>query len=357
MKDIVTIVGARPQFVKAAVVSKALSRAGITEELIHTGQHYDAAMSRVFFEELGIPAPAINLETGSGPHGKQTADILEKLEAWLLKQPTLPKALMVYGDTNSTLAGALAAAKLHIPVVHVEAGLRSFNRRMPEEINRVMTDHISDLLFCSSDNGVSQLAKEGITKGVHDTGDVMYDAVRIFSASSGNETPGLFKGDERITLPLEFYLFTLHRPSNTDNSTNLQSILNAVRQSGKTVVWPVHPRVRKQLDATTLPDNLITVEPQPYLALLKLLSTCEGVLTDSGGLQKEAYWLKKACITLREETEWTETLEGGWNQLAGANEEKILAAFNQKPSTPWKPLYGNGYATEQIARILGEFLS
>ncbi|MCH8557352.1 MAG: UDP-N-acetylglucosamine 2-epimerase (non-hydrolyzing) [Balneolia bacterium] len=357
MKDIVTIVGARPQFVKAAVVSKALSRAGITEELIHTGQHYDAAMSRVFFDELGIPAPAVNLETGSGTHGKQTADILEKVEDWLLQQPALPKALMVYGDTNSTLAGALAAAKLHIPVVHVEAGLRSFNRRMPEEINRVMTDHISDLLFCSSDNGVSQLVKEGITKGVHNTGDVMYDAVRIFSSSADDETPGLFKGDERITLPPQFYLFTLHRPSNTDSPANLQSIMGAIRRSGKTVVWPVHPRVRKQLDAISLPENLITVEPQPYLSLLKLLSACEGVLTDSGGLQKEAYWLKKRCITLRDETEWTETLDGGWNQLAGAYEEKILAAIDQKPGTPWKQLYGNGHAADHIARILGEFLS
>lgn len=356
MKDIITIVGARPQFVKAAVVSKALRQAGITEELIHTGQHYDASMSKVFFDELGIPAPAVNLETGSGTHGKQTADILEKVEAWLLAQEKLPKALMVYGDTNSTLAGALAAAKLHIPVVHVEAGLRSFNRQMPEEINRVMTDHISEVLFCSSETGVRQLASEGITKGVHNTGDVMYDAVRIFSQAGGDAPSELSEGDERITLPKKFHLFTLHRPSNTDNPENLSSILEAVAKSGKSVVWPVHPRVRERLNAITLPDNLICVKPQPYLMLLKLLGSCVGVLTDSGGLQKEAYWLKKPCITLREETEWIETLEGGWNQLVGADTSKIIAALDKSPDSEWKPLYGDGHAAENIARILSDFL-
>ncbi len=356
MSDILTILGARPQFVKAAVVSKALKKAGIREEIIHTGQHYDARMSAVFFEELGIPAPAKNLEAGSGLHARQTAAMLEKIEEHLVSSATAPRFVMVYGDTNSTLAGALAASKLHIPVIHIEAGLRSFNREMPEEINRVLTDHISSVLFCSSENGKMQLAKEGITKGVHVSGDVMYDAVLTFSKLYSGDIRADILKDEGITLPDRFLLFTLHRPSNTDSADILRGILNGVASAGLPVVWPVHPRVRKQLESISVPENIICISPVSYIMMLQLLKSCEGVLTDSGGLQKEAYWLQKPCITLRDETEWTETLEGGWNRLAGTDPGKIHHALSASPSGTWKPLYGDGNASGFIADHITKLL-
>ena len=344
MTDIVTIVGARPQFIKAAVVSKALLEAGIREEIIHTGQHYDARMSEIFFDELGIPTPAVNLDAGSGTHGAQTAQILAKTEAYLLGMPKKPAFVMVYGDTNSTIAGALAASKMGIRVIHVEAGLRSFNKAMPEEINRILTDHISDLLFCSSEIGVQQLAKEGITEGVFCTGDVMNDAVQLFSAFARSEF--LSEIEEK------FALLTLHRPVNTDSDKNLIQILEAVRQMGMDVVWPVHPRVKERLNHLDIPQNLKLTEPLSYFEMLAALNRTELVLTDSGGLQKEAYWLKKPCITLREETEWVETLQGSWNQLTGANTAKILDAIQKTPTTDWKPLYGDGKASDRIAKII-----
>ncbi len=357
MTDIITIVGARPQFVKAAVVSKALKEAGISEQIIHTGQHYDARMSAVFFDELGLPAPSVNLAAGSGLHGKQTADMLEKLEAHLIALSSPPSFMMVYGDTNSTLAGALAAAKLHIPVIHIEAGLRSFNRKMPEEINRVVTDHLSTLLFCSSDGGLKQLASEGITEGVHVSGDVMYDAVRTFSEAYSGDFRKQLALEEAFTLPDRFLLFTLHRPSNTDSDEALKNITGALSETDLPVIWPVHPRVRSRLDAITLPKNLRCISPVSYLMMLQLLKACEGVLTDSGGLQKEAYWLQKPCITLREETEWTETLHGGWNVLTGPDPARIRAALSQKPGSEWKTLYGNGRAAESIATIISDCLN
>ena len=354
MEHIITIVGARPQFVKAAVVSKALVQEGIQESIIHTGQHYDYEMSTVFWDELNLPAPKINLEVGSGHHGAQTGLMLDKIESYILDQKRKPDGLIVYGDTNSTLAGALAASKLHIPVIHVEAGLRSFNRSMPEEINRVLTDHISGLLFCSSQKSVKLLKKEGITKDVFDVGDVMYDAILTFSQISERKYSlnDVVQFDEN-----QFYLATIHRPSNTDSEENLKAILDAFAQINAPVVWPVHPRNRKKLEGSDIPRNIYMLEPVSYFKMITLLKNCKAVLTDSGGLQKEAYWMKKQCITIRKETEWVETLAGGWNQLTGPDTGKIISAVATKPTSNWEPLYGEGNASKKIARIIKQFQS
>ncbi len=311
-------------------------------------------MSGVFWDELGIPAPEINLQVGSGLHGKQTGAMLEQIEAYLVAHQQEIQALMLYGNTNSTLAVALAASKLHIPVIHVEAGLRSFNRTMPEEVNRVLTDHISDLLFCSSDVGVNQLATEGITKGVFNVGDVMFDALLTFSEIAPKKVRLFDVSDLKAG---EFVLATIHRPANTDNPENLMQILNAFERIEKPIIWPVHPRNKTRLEVLNLPQNLITVEPQPYFNMLTLLDACEAVLTDSGGLQKEAYWKGKRCLTLRDETEWVETLENGWNQLTGAYADKIVQAYHTQPTAEWKPIYGDGKASEKIADIISKFLS
>ncbi|MEQ8525106.1 UDP-N-acetylglucosamine 2-epimerase (non-hydrolyzing) [Gracilimonas sp.] len=351
MKSILTIVGARPQFVKAAVVSKALAEVGIEEEIIHTGQHYDHEMSTVFWDELNLPAPSVNLEVGSGSHGKQTGIMLQKIEEFIFGLPQNPDALLVYGDTNSTLAGALVASKLHIPIVHIEAGLRSFNKEMPEEINRILTDHASEFLFCSSEQGVDQLAKEGITHNVFNVGDVMYDALLTFSEIADK------KIDLKQVLPFnkeEYYLATIHRPSNTDSDTNLNSVLQAFSKLSKPVVWPVHPRNKKKLKSLAIPKNLHLIEPVSYFKMMVLLKNCSKVITDSGGLQKEAYWMKKPCITVRQETEWVETLKGGWNQLTGANTKAIVKAVQQNPDGDWTSLYGDGKATKKITKVLKE---
>ncbi len=351
MKKVITIVGARPQFIKAAVVSKAFQTDGIPELLIHTGQHYDVTMSGVFWDELGLPKPEINLGTGSGSHGEQTAKMLEGIEHELIKRQQDVSCLLVYGDTNSTLAGALAASKLNIPVVHVEAGLRSYNRKMPEEINRVLTDHISDLLFCPSVTSVDRLKKEGIEHGVSETGDVMYDAVLTYSEIAEKN---VFLSDITNLEPSDYILFTLHRPDNTDHPEHLESILHAVEQLDKQVIWPVHPRNRKQLKKYKLPKNLFATEPVSYFQMMVLLKNCFKVMTDSGGLQKEAYWMKKPVITLRSETEWVETLEGGWNILAGNDTNKIIQAYNEMPKNEWSHLYGDGNASKKIAGIVRE---
>ncbi|MGN6415923.1 MAG: non-hydrolyzing UDP-N-acetylglucosamine 2-epimerase [Pseudobacter sp.] len=347
---IVTVIGARPQFVKAAVVSKALREAGINEKVIHTGQHYDNRMSAVFWDELGLPQWDVNLEAGSGSHGAQTAKMIEKMEVYLQSLGTAPKALLLYGDTNSTLAGSVVASKLQLPIIHVEAGLRSFNRAMPEEINRIVTDHLSSVLFCSSDKGKEQLAKEGITTHVYDVGDVMFDAVKIFSEYSAGkvslESILPFKGSD-------FNLLTLHRPVNTDNEENLLSILSAVGKIDAPVLWPLHPRLREKISKISIPANLHITDPLSYFEMLCALSHCRKVLTDSGGLQKEAYWLKKPCITLRTETEWVETMHHNWNILTGADTEKIAAAYTAEvEASSWHPLYGDGSASEQIASII-----
>jgi UDP-GlcNAc3NAcA epimerase len=349
MSYILTIVGARPQFVKAAVVSKALSEIGLDERIIHTGQHYDHQMSAIFWEELNIPLPMANLDVGSGNHGEQTGKMLQKLEAIILNQPEKPIALLVYGDTNSTLAGAIVASKLHIPIIHVEAGLRSYNKKMPEEINRIMTDHVSDILFCSSEKGIKQLAEENITKGVYNVGDVMYDALLTFSDIAKKK----FSLSDIVSLANEkFILTTLHRPSNTENLVNLNNILEAFSKIDSPVFWPVHPRIKARIQNFDLPPNLILSNPVSYFEMLVLLSNCYKLITDSGGLQKESYWMKKQCITIRDETEWTETLIGGWNSLVGANTAKIIDQISLNPKSEWKNLYGNGNAAKQIASVI-----
>ncbi len=347
---IVTIIGARPQFIKAAVVSKQLLLAGIEEKIIHTGQHYDEQMSAVFWKELGIPPCEMNLNVGSGSHGVQTAQMLIRIEEYLQENFQKIKAVLVYGDTNSTMAAALAASKLGIKIIHVESGLRSFNREMPEEINRVMTDHLADILFCPSNSSVEQLAREGIVNNVFDVGDVMYDALLQFSGLSRNEQLKKFNGH---------VLMTIHRPSNTDNLNNLNNIFAAIAQSSYQFIWPVHPRTTRVLDDNyiSLPQNLTIVAPFSYFEMLHVLLNCSKVMTDSGGLQKEAYWMRKPCITLRNDTEWTETLHHEWNILTGSDTRKIQEALvrNIEPGT-WKPLYGDGNASGQIALILKKML-
>lgn len=352
---IVTIVGARPQFIKCAPVSRALRREH-EEVLVHTGQHYDANMSDVFFTDLAIPAPDYHLGIGSGPQGEQTGRMLAAIEEVLIREQ--PDMVLVYGDMNSTLAGALAAVKLHIPVAHVEAGLRSFDRSMPEEINRIVTDHISALLFCPTQTAVDNLAAEGITAGVHLVGDVMVDALLYNTgvaeqSSTVLEVLGLVKG--------EYYVATVHRASNTNTEEHLKSIVEAFGKIDGPVVFPVHPRTGKYLKEyglyDHLPENLRLTEPLAYLDMLHLMRHARMILTDSGGVQKEAYIMKVPCVTLRENTEWVETLVDGWNVLVGADGEAILeAATGQHASVPGEqqPVFGDGNASEVIADILGD---
>ena len=349
---ILTVVGARPQFIKAAALSFALNEAGIEECIIHTGQHYDEKMSHVFFEELGIPGVVKNLETGSGKHGAQTGEMLSGIEDYILQNLSRIKAILVYGDTNSTLAGALAASKLHIPVIHVEAGLRSFNRKMPEEINRVLTDHVSTILFCSSQEGVEHLKNEGIKENVFEVGDIMYDAVKSFLPYAKRPVNKNIEG----VLDGLYNLITIHRPANTDDFLVLQNIVNAIGSLSENCVWPVHPRNRIALEKLRLPKNLVLCQPFSYFEMLFVLSNCHKVITDSGGLQKEAYWLKKPCITVRPQTEWVETLENNWNQLSTGTPEDLKMCYSKSPSLEsWKPLYGNGLATHKIINHLKIF--
>jgi len=350
---ILSIVGARPQFVKAAPVSQAV-RKKHTEILLHTGQHYDENMSRIFFDDLEIPRPDYNLEIGSESHAVQTARMLEGIERVLLDER--PDAVLVYGDTNSTIAGALAATKLHIPVAHVEAGLRSFNWDMPEEINRVLTDRISRWLYCPTQTAIDHLKNEGRTEGVYLTGDVMYDALLHFGTIAETRPSPL----ERFHLEEKAYcLATVHRPANTDDLENLRAIVNAFLESGETIIFPVHPRTRKFLTDYGLDkeieasENLRVVEPLSYLDILILEKHAKKILTDSGGMQKEAYLWGVPCVTLREETEWTETVEEGWNRLVGARYDEILEAIADfHPSSSRRFSYGDGHASEKIIRIL-----
>lgn len=351
---IVSIIGARPQFIKAAPVSRALRAAGHQEFLVHTGQHYDSNMSDLFFEELGIPEPDVNLSVGSGLHGAQTASMLAGLEEVIVRER--PDCVLVYGDTNSTLAGALAAAKLHIRVAHVEAGLRSFNRAMPEELNRIVADHLSDILLCPSRTAVENLKAEGIRAGVHLVGDVMYDAVLQFSGRA-REVSSILKD-----LELEggrYLLATVHRAENTDNVARLRAILTALSAIKETVVFPVHPRTRKLLsersgDGLSLAGNVRVVEPVGYLDMLMLEQNARMILTDSGGVQKEAYWLKVPCVTLRDETEWVETVEAGWNILVGADAKRIVQAVSgfRPAEGSYRQLYGDGRVAEQCVYVL-----
>jgi UDP-N-acetylglucosamine 2-epimerase len=363
---IVTIVGARPQFIKAAPVSKAIrdhnekeKNPRITEVLVHTGQHYDHGMSQIFFDELDISEPNLNLGVGSGNHGWQTGQMLVRIEEALLAEK--PDFVVVYGDTNSTLAGALAAVKLRIPVAHVEAGLRSFNREMPEEHNRIVADHCSDLLFCPTQTAVDNLAREGVTNGVYLVGDTMYDAVLHFAEIARKRSTILKDLDLE---PKTYLLTTIHRPYNTDIPDNLRNIFQAFAEIGEVIVFPVHPRTRKKI--AELEDrfqhdltNIKMVEPVGYLDMLVLEENARLILTDSGGMQKEAYFFGVPCITLRPETEWLETVEVGWNVLGGSDTESILAAYERLGgSSPGSrpTLYGDGRASLKVVRYLIEGL-
>jgi UDP-N-acetylglucosamine 2-epimerase len=366
-----TVVGARPQFVKAAAVSRAILLynganldARIVETLIHTGQHYDPALSRVFFDQLDIPAPQINLGVGSGPHGRQTAEMLIGLESAL--SADRPDLVLVYGDTNSTLAAALAAAKLGLPVAHVEAGMRSFTPRMPEEINRLLTDRLSALLLCSTPTAVRNLKAEGLTRGVRLVGDVMLDAFLMFREKAEARS-GILS-----TLKLEkggYVLATLHRQENTDDPTRLSYLLEAfarLSEKGRPIVIPLHPRTRDAIRRRRLRTGgapfLHMIPPVPYLDMIALETGAAVILTDSGGVQKEAAFAGVPCLTLREETEWPETVEKGWNRLVGSDPERIAKAFQAAIKAP-RPaaraavarLFGRGAAGRRIAAEIAKF--
>lgn len=350
---VVTIVGARPQFIKAAVVSRAFRqvRTDIQEVLVHTGQHYDANMSDVFFTELAIPKPDYHLGVGGGTHGQNTGRMIEKIEELLLAEK--PDWVLVYGDTDSTLAGALAAIKLHIKIAHVEAGLRSFNRRMPEEINRVLTDHVSSVLFAPTDIAQTNALKEGIAaEKIKVVGDVMYDAALYYKSQA--KKPDVF--DSLGLNQQEFVLCTVHRAENTDDIQRMQGILNGLAQCGLPVVLPLHPRTRSKLKQQNIvmPDNIKLIEPVGYLEMVWLESNCKLIATDSGGVQKEAYFHQKNCVTLRDETEWVELVTSGYNQVVGTDSARICEAI-LTASQPFKQtiqLYGTGDTGKLIAQLL-----
>jgi UDP-GlcNAc3NAcA epimerase len=407
MLKIVTIIGARPQFIKAATVSRAIAQHNnlanatdlITEILIHTGQHYDDNMSRIFFDELDIPKPHYNLGIGSGPHGKQTGAMLSAIEEVLIREK--PDLVLTYGDTNSTLAGALAAAKLHIASAHVEAGLRSYNRKMPEEINRIVADELSNFLFCPTETAVSNLNKEGLANTVNDgtlvgnglfndmlsalsfelsplvvnVGDVMYDSV-LFNKNLAQQKSNILQelGIERNN----YLLATLHRAENTDDPTRLRNILkafNAIDRNETRIILPLHPRTQKCIERLTdskegfeVDPNITIIKSLGYLDMLRLEESARMILTDSGGVQKEAFFLKVPCITLRDETEWVETIHSGWNTLTGPDTQKILDTFNTishwdgqgspftQSRTQTKPIhpFGDGKAAEKIVDIISK---
>lgn len=354
---LLTIVGARPQFIKAAMVSRAIAehnRSGksplIHEQIIHTGQHYDPNMSDIFFRQMAIPEPAVNLNVGSGSHGAMTAQMLDGIEHEILSRK--PDWLLVYGDTNSTLAGALAAAKLHIPVAHVEAGLRSFNKAMPEEINRILTDHVSSLLFCPTRAAVDNLARENINNQVHQVGDVMYDAALLFADLATRQSKIL---QEQALTPGKYILTTVHRAENTDDPARLQNILTALKTlAGNTrVIFPVHPRTRAKLEAShSLLPTLTLLPPLSFLDMVMLEKHASVILTDSGGVQKEAYFHNVPCVTLRNETEWVETVTAGWNQIVGDDPDRILAAVTKARKGAPIPDYGTGHSANQIVERL-----
>ena len=342
---IITIVGARPQFIKSAVLSKAFNDSSEFEEIIiHTGQHYDTNMSDIFFNELKIPKPKYNLNINSASHGAMTGRMLEDIENILIDEK--PDGVLVYGDTNSTLAGALASKKINISVFHVESGLRSFNMKMPEEINRILTDNISDLLFCPSSVSINNLKNEGfINKACKfiDVGDIMYESVKLFS-------------DFKVNIPYDNYILTtIHRPENTDNENKLKNICNALNILSKTnlILFPIHPRTQNKLKEfdIELSDKIIILPPKGYIEMLSMLDSSQLVLTDSGGLQKEAYFKNKYCVTVRDETEWRELVDEGVNIITGDNQNKILKAvekFQNKKEILQKPIYGSGDTSKKI---------
>ncbi len=359
----ISIVGARPQFVKAAVISRAIQqynaidKGTIKEIIIHTGQHYDENMSKVFFQELEIPEPQYNLRVGSGPHGKMTGVMLEKIEKVLLKEK--PDCVLVYGDTNTTLAGALAAAKLYRPIAHIEAGLRSYNRKMPEEINRVLTDHTSDFLFCPTQTAVDNLKKEHINEGVFLVGDVMYDSFLFYKEMAARKSKIL----QQLNLTKGSYcLSTIHRAENTDDSLRLMSIFNAFSELASDscpFIVPIHPRTREVIGKLPLnlgvESKIRLIEPLGYLDMICLESNAKVILTDSGGVQKEAYFERVPCVTLRNQTEWEETLSGGCNRLAGTETHAIVEGFRRVHEDfplKFEDHFGSGFAGEKLLRLL-----
>ena len=351
---ILTVVGARPQFIKAAAVSRELRKAH-AEVLVHTGQHYDFLMSEVFFRELDVPAPDYNLEVGSASHAIQSAQMMIRIEEVVTKEK--PDRMLVYGDTNSTLAGALVGSKLQIPVAHVEAGLRSFNKSMPEEINRILTDHVCDLLFTPTDTASRNLAREGITEGVYQVGDVMYDAL-LHNIVIAEKRSSIL---DRLKLqPRDYVLATIHRAANTDGRVRLEAIMNAIARVGIAAILLLHPRTRDRLKEFGLEGmmhssgNVRIMDPVGYFDMLVLEKNARVILTDSGGVQKEAYMFKVVCITVREETEWVETVEAGWNILAGNSLDLIPELIQKTRTEPQShpDFYGDGTAAKRIAQTL-----
>ncbi|MCE3235550.1 MAG: UDP-N-acetylglucosamine 2-epimerase (non-hydrolyzing) [Vampirovibrio sp.] len=349
MKKILTIIGARPQFIKAAAVSSALRQAGLNEILVHTGQHYDANMSDIFFDQLNLQTPQYHLGIGSGSHGYQTGRALMELEPIL--EEVAPGGVLVYGDTNSTLAGALSAAKMHIPVAHIEAGLRSFNRQMPEEINRIMTDHIAQWLFAPTHTAVENLAAEGIIQHVFQTGDVMMDAIALYLEEARKHYPGLL--NDMGTKAGNYILLTMHRAETTARPDQAISVLKALDTLKFKVILPVHPRLRPLIQGLHL-KNVDCIDPLSYFEMLLIEESAYCIVTDSGGVQKEAAFFGVPCVTLRAETEWIETVESGWNQLVDLSPEALLKAIEcfKKPETPMREYYGNGKARYIIADVL-----
>ena len=377
MKKIITIIGARPQIIKASAISRCIQKEfaeELTEVIVHTGQHYDPAMSDVFFKEMKIPEPLFNLNVGSGPHGKQTGKMMEALETLLLQEK--PDALLVYGDTNSTLAGALSAVKLQIPVIHIEAGLRSFNKQMPEEINRIATDHMSTLLFAPTDQAMLNLVKEGFDlnsasvsldkPGVFKCGDIMYDNSLHFS----NMTDGSILEKHGLTAG-QYVLCTIHRDNNTDNPERLQAIFEALEEiadSGTDVILPIHPRTKNALSNNLDPEfhdgmsthkNMKIIDPVGFFDIIALEKNAKMIITDSGGLQKEAYFFNKPCVILREQTEWVEIVEKGKAIVADANKNRILQAYDtlgKLPDEKYEPIFGDGNAASYICKKIIELI-
>lgn len=358
---ILTVVGARPQFIKASAISRSItqfnniSKKQITEIIVHTGQHYDNNMSDIFFQELNIPVPAYNLEISGGSHAQMTGRMMESIESVVMKEQ--PDFILIYGDTNSTLAAALVAVKIHIPIVHIEAGLRSLNMKMPEEVNRILADRVSSILFCPTEAAVNNLKAEGITKNVFNVGDVMFDVSQYYK--------DIAKSQSNIATELgvrgkEFVLATCHRAENTDSPYRLKEILGAFSDIGKRVplIFPIHPRTKKVIvdhGFSKYLENLIITAPLPFLDMIALQQDAIAVLTDSGGVQKEAFFYNTPCITLRDETEWSETVELGWNQVVGAERVSIVEAFNNKDSH--KDIYqcnpyGDGFSANKMIQIM-----
>lgn len=346
---IITVIGARPQFIKASSVSQYL-RLYHKEILIHTGQHYDLNMSDIFFDELEIPKPDYNLSIGSGNHGFQTGNMLIKLEEIYLKEK--PDMVVVYGDTNSTLAGALCASKLLIPIVHIEAGVRSFNVKMPEEQNRILTDHISKILFTPTDTAKNNLLAEGILDNIYNVGDVMFDSIIKYKELAKKQSCII----EKLNYSNKGYILaTIHRAENTNSINRLSNIIEALNESDEDIILPLHPRTKKYIEnyGIIIGDNIKVIEPIGYLDMIQLEANSRKIITDSGGMQKEAYFMKKICITIRDETEWVETVESGWNIIVGANKYKILEAItNTISGKKYTQLFGDGKAALKIIDII-----